>query len=215
VENENFGVCLGGYPALLKVSPKIFGILFSAPLEPSELNQESIKLFDYFLTVYFAEKFGSTNYTSNSIMISPFSSFEVDVAILIEKGSTKNLLVIETTSYYHEYEKLKNKLLNYSAFSKGDYKKFLYLYVTLAQEPFVKFRSEKKDPQKLDISNKELGTLSSLMSNTDIVRIGLSPEFKDIDSFLVKNWWDTGYLRKSFYWLIGSIEENVKRLSIS
>lgn len=213
-QKENFGVCLGGYPALLKVSPKIFKILFSAPLETSELNQESIKLFDYFLTVYLADKFCSTKYTSNSIVISPFSSFEVDVAILIEKDSVRNLLVVETTSYYHEYERLKNKLLNYSALSKGSHDKFLYLYVTLSQEPFVKFKSPNKDLQKLDVTNKELGTLSSLMSNSDIVRIGLSPEFKDIDSFLQKDWWNTDYLRRSFNYLVGSIEENSKILSI-
>lgn len=211
IEDDKIGVCLGGYPALLRVSPKIFKVIFTEPLAPNQLRQDAIKFFDYFLAVYFAEKFGSSKYTSNSSTTSPFISFEIDVAILVEKGPIQNLLVVETTSHYHENDKLKNKLLNYSALSKGDYGKFLFLYVTLAQEASVKFG---RDIKKLGPDNRDTGTFSSLMSNKDFVHISLPHDFKDIDTFLQKDWWDKTFLRKSFDYVIGAIEENSKILSI-
>lgn len=86
---------LGGYPVILETPIEIFEILFGEPLGLSELHKETGLLFDSFLCVYFAHKFGSKTYFVNSRLKHPFSSYEIDIGILIEKKLKSLFLLLK------------------------------------------------------------------------------------------------------------------------
>jgi len=210
-EDDRQALCLGGYPALLKTPIRPFELLFREPREADRLKVETGTLFDSFLTVYLAEKFGSTKYTANAAITSPFASFEMDSAVLIQGKSGTNLLVIETASYYHDLKTLKNKLLNYAALSRRGYDKFLYIYLTITQSPKVSIRKETRELQETD---RDLGALSSIMTENNFKCLNLPPAYKDLDTSLVTDWWDKQYLRSSYDYIIAKIEGLTDQLRV-
>jgi hypothetical protein len=208
-EDDRQALCLGGYPVLLDTPAKPFELLFREPREADRLKVETGNHFDSYLTVYLAEKFGSTKYTANAAITSPFASFEIDSAVLVEEKSGTNLLVIETASYYHDLKTLKNKLLNYAALSRRGYNRFIYIYLTITQSPKVSIRRETRELQETD---RDLGALSSIMTENNFKYLNLPPAYKDLDTNLVTDWWDKEYLRSSYDYLMARIEELTDQL---
>lgn len=203
-QDDRYGLCLGGYPALLEIPSKVFELLFTAPMEEA-IREETGRLFDSFLTVYFAEKFRSRKYASNTTLSSPFESTEIDSIILIQNKSRTNLLVIETTSYHHDQSGLKNKLLNYSALNQQGYDKFLYVYLTLMQAPVAIRRNKQIEP--VTEKTKDLGALASIMTESNFECLHLPPTYKDLESNLKVDWWDKEYIRGSYYHIIEALED--------
>jgi hypothetical protein len=213
-EDDRFGLCLGGYAALLEIPSRVFELLLKEPREGEGIGKETGMLFDSFLTTYLAEKFQSTKYVSNAVITSPFASrSDIDCLIVIEKDSTTNLLAIETTSYHHELRGLKAKLLNYSALSRGGFNKFMYIYLTLTHTPSVKFA--KKEIRELTEKDKDLGSLTSIMTHGgDFEYLNLPTAYKDLDTNLKIDWWDRKYLRDSYNYVIETIEDRADQLRI-
>lgn len=207
IENEQNGILLGGYPALLNVNSEVFKLLFLEPIDV-DLHKATISFFDSFLVLLLAEKFQSKKYGSNAKIKHPFISYKIDVVILLEN----ELLVIETTSYHHSLKSLKNKLLNYNALS-GLSDKYFYIYLTLTQEPYTLI-SKKKPPLKITQSDEEVGTLSSIMQGDCFEYLTMPDTYKDLDGNLNADWWDIKYLRNLFNYILGKIDDITNRLKI-
>ena len=212
LQDDNYGLMLGGYPAVLETPVKIFEILFEEPLGLSELHKEIGSLFDSFLCVYLAHKFGSKTYFVNSKVRNPFSSYEIDIGILIEKDS-RCLLVVETTSYYHWLWHLKNKFLNYSALRRGNYDKFLYIYLTLGQG--ISARLSENRIEQIAEDHHDLGIFASIFGNNkDLMLLSLPQDYKDIDANIKGDWWDKGYLEGSYECLIERFDDLTEDLGV-
>lgn len=210
-EDDRYGLCLGGYPALLKISANVFKLLFKEPPAENRLKREISALFDYFLTVYLAARLSSTKYTSNATITSPFTSFEIDSAVLIGKQAKQTLLIIETATYHHDLKKLKNKIINYSALNLKELNGFRYIYITLTQGLKVKINKEERELEETD---RDLGALASIMTDKNFECLNLSPEFKNLDTNLVTDWWNKLYLRNSYDYLMDKIEDLTNQLKI-
>jgi len=212
LQDDNYGLMLGGYPAVLETPFNIFEILFNEPIELSELHRETGSLFDFFLCVYLAHKFESGTYFANSKIKKPFCSHEIDVGVIIEKKS-KCLLIVETASFYHSLSSLKNKLLNYSALKRGDYDKFMYIYLTLSQGISARISPDRIEPIAED--HNDLGTFASIFTNNeDLELLSLPPIYKDLDANIKNDWWDKGYLKLSYKYLIGKLEDLTNNLLV-
>jgi len=151
-------------------------------------------------------------YFVNSKVRNPFSSYEIDIGILIERDS-RRLLIIETTSYYHWLWHLKNKFLNYSALRRGNYDKFLYIYLTLGQG--ISARLSEDRIEQIVEGHSDLGTFASIFANNkDLELLSLPRDYKDIDTNIKRDWWDKGYLEGSYRCIIEKLDDLTEDLAV-
>lgn len=210
--DENHGILFGGYPILLKTPLGLFRKTLEGTFGKKEIVENLLSLFDFIITVLLAERNKSTVFISNATLETPFKSFEIDSAVI---KSPDKLLVVETTSSYHELKHSKNKIINFISLKSSVSGNFKYVYLTFKAGKKTKmYNPDKQSLEDIDIKHdcEHTGPISWITEKEPhFIFLDLG-KHADIDINLNTPWWDTIKLREAFNYYIENLNKAIDTL---
>jgi hypothetical protein len=208
--DHRLGIILGGHPIIIECPPDIFEIFFAQELPLHSLIREIGYYIDFFLATYLATKFQSGEYGADcKLSINDFSfPNEIDVLIVIKKNNITNLLCIETTSYVHDFDSLKNKVTTYTSLKNSPKKqKFMYVYLTLEKNLLISLKD-----QLIPVRGSH--PFDPIPRIQDFKIVVPSTKYQSFENNINSDWWDMGFLRESFEDILNKLDSTTDPLRI-